>query len=110
MDKRVILKPGKEKAVLKQHPWIFSGAIASLPVCENGDILSVYSSSGQFLAKAYFHNQNSIAGRVLTFVDEPIEEAIEMRIDRAIGLRHRLFDREKTNAFRLINAEGDEMP
>ncbi len=111
MDKKkVILKPGKEKAVLKQHPWIFSGAIASLPVCENGDILSVYSSQGQFLAKAYFHTQNSIAGRILTFEDEPIEAAIEKRLDRAIALRNRLFDREKTNAFRLVNAEGDEMP
>lgn len=110
MDKKVILKPGKEKAVLKQHPWIFSGAIASLPLFENGDILPVYSASGQFLAKAYFHTQNSIAGRILTFKDEPIEEAIEKCIDRAIALRNTLFDKEKTNAFRLVNAEGDELP
>ena len=110
MDKRVILKPGKEKALLKQHPWIFSGAVAKLPAFENGEVLSVYSAEGQFLAKAYFHTQNSIAGRILTFVDEPIESAIETRIDRAIALRNRLFDREKTNAFRLINAEGDELP
>jgi 23S rRNA (cytosine1962-C5)-methyltransferase len=110
MDKKVILKPGKEKAVLKQHPWIFSGAIASSSPFENGDILSVYSSSGQFLAKAYFHSQNSIAGRILTFEDEPIESAIEKRIDRAIALRNTLFDREETNAFRLVNAEGDELP
>lgn len=110
MDKRVVLKPGKEKALLKQHPWIFSGAVAALPIFENGDILSVYSSDGQFLAKAYFHTQNSIAGRILTFVDEPIENAIEKRLDRAIALRERLFDRQMTNAFRLINAEGDELP
>jgi 23S rRNA (cytosine1962-C5)-methyltransferase len=110
MDRRVVLKPGKEKAVLKQHPWIFSGAIASFPSYENGEVLSVYSATGQFLAKAYFHNQNSIAGRILTFVDEPIEAAIETRLDRAIALRDRMFDREKTNAFRLVNAEGDEMP
>jgi 23S rRNA (cytosine1962-C5)-methyltransferase len=110
VEKKVILKPGKEKALLKQHPWIFSGAVDRLPAFENGEILSVYSAEGQFLAKAYFHTQNSIAGRILTFVDEPIEAAIEKRIDRAIALRDRLFDRERTNAFRLINAEGDELP
>lgn len=107
MDKRVILKPGREKAVLKHHPWIFSGAIEQLPICENGEILPVFSSSGQFLAKAYFHSGNSIAGRILTFVDEPIEAAIEQKLATAIALRHALFDPEKTNAMRLINAEGD---
>lgn len=110
MTKKVILKPGKEKAVLKQHPWIFSGAIASLPSYENGEILPVYSATGEFLAKAYFHTQNSIAGRILTFEDEPIQAAMEKRLDRAIALREKLFDREKTNAYRLINAEGDEIP
>ncbi len=110
MDKKVVLKAGKEKALLKQHPWIFSGAIASSPLFENGEILPVFSSDGQFLAKAYFHATNSIAGRILTFEDEPVYDAIEKRLDRAIALRMRLFDREKTNAFRLINAEGDELP
>lgn len=110
MDKRVVLKPGKEKAVLKQHPWIFSGAIASFPSCDNGDILSVYNAQGEFLAKAYFHTENSIAGRIVTFEDESIEDALEKRLERAIALRKRLFDREKTNAFRLVNAEADEMP
>jgi len=110
MIKKVILKPGKEKAVLKQHPWIFSGAIASLPTHENGEVLSVYSSEGHFLAKAYFHSENSIAGRILTFEDESIEAAIDMRLDRAIALRNSLFDREITNAFRIVNAEGDGLP
>lgn len=107
MDRKVILKPGREKAVLKQHPWIFSGAIEQLPSCENGEILPVFSSSGQFLAKAYFHTGNSIAGRIVTFVDEPVEAAIEQKLTAALALRQALFDREKTNAMRLVNAEGD---
>src|SRR5579863_772614 len=110
MSKRVILKAGKEKALLKQHPWIFSGAIASFPSFENGEILSVFSAEGQFLAQAYFHTENSLSGRILTFEEEPIAFAIERRIDRAIGLRNSLFDREKTNAYRVINAEGDQLP
>jgi 23S rRNA (cytosine1962-C5)-methyltransferase len=107
MGKRVILKPGREKALLKQHLWIFSGAIEQLPECENGEVLPVFSSEGQFLAHAYFHTSNSIAGRVLTFEDEPIEIAIEKRLKAAIAMRHAFFNPEKTNAVRLVNAEGD---
>jgi 23S rRNA (cytosine1962-C5)-methyltransferase len=109
-DRKVILKPGKEKALFNRHPWIFSGAVDAMPSCENGEILSVYSSHGTFLAKAYFHLQNSISGRVITFIDEPIEKAIDQRIGDAILLRAAMFDREKTNCFRLINAEGDGIP
>ncbi len=109
-DQKVTLKPGKEKALRNRHPWIFSGAVDSMPAFENGEILPVYSASGEFLAKAYFHPENSICGRVLTFIDEPIENAIDQRITEAIALRERMFDREKTNCFRLINAEGDGLP
>ena len=108
--KKVILKPGREKALRNRHPWIFSGAIDSFPSFENGEVLPVYSSNGEFLAKAYFHLENSICGRVLTFIDEPVDKAIQQRIAEAISLREKMFDREKTNCFRLINAEGDGLP
>lgn len=107
---KVILKPGREKALRNRHPWIFSGAVQSLPSFENGDVLSVHSATGEFLAKAYFHRENSICGRVLTFVEEPIETAIDKRISEAISLRAKMFDRESTNCYRLINAEGDGIP
>jgi 23S rRNA (cytosine1962-C5)-methyltransferase len=106
----VILKPGRDKALRNLHPWIFSGAVASFPSFENGDVLSVYSASGEFLAKAYFHRANSICGRVLTFADEPVEQAVDRKISEAILLREKLFDREQTNCYRLINAEGDGIP
>ncbi len=107
---KIVLKPGREKALRNRHPWIFSGAIDSAPPFENGEVLPVYSSHGEFLAKAYFHTENSLCGRVLTFVDEPIETAIEKRMSEAIALREKMFDREVTNCFRLINAEGDGLP
>ena len=74
-SKKILLKPGREQALRNRHTWIFSGAIASFPDFENGEILPVYSSSGDFLAKAYFHAENSISGRVLTFLDESAEKA-----------------------------------
>jgi 23S rRNA (cytosine1962-C5)-methyltransferase len=109
-QRRVVLKPGREKALRNRHPWIFSGAIASFPIFENGEVLPVYSDAGGFLAQAYFHNENSISGRVLSFQDEPIEAAVDKRIAEAISLRERMFDRLMTNCYRLINAEGDWLP
>lgn len=108
--RKVVLKPGREKSLLNRHPWIFSGAIESLPSFENGEVIPVYSSSGQFLAKAYFHKENSLSGRVLTFLDESIESCIERQLSDAVSLRAKMFDKEITNCYRLINAEGDSIP
>lgn len=107
---KVILKEGREKSLLQRHPWIFSGAIAELPQIEAGTVLPVYTACGRFLAKAYFHPSNSIAGRVITFLDEPIETAIEGLLKKAIAFRKIFFNSSVTNAFRLINAEGDGLP
>lgn len=106
-ERRVILKPGRDKSVRNRHPWIFSGAIASFPAFQTGEVLPVHSSSGEFLAQAYFHDQNSISGRILTFLDEPINKALENRLIEAIAFRKSLFHPEGTNCYRLVNAEGD---
>jgi 23S rRNA (cytosine1962-C5)-methyltransferase len=109
-EKKVILKPGRERSLGRRHPWIFSGAIASCPQFENGEILPVFSSLNQFLAMAYFHSTNSLAGRVLTFEDEPILECLRKKITQAYSLRKELAKVQKSNAYRLINAEGDGLP
>lgn len=110
MTKRVILKEGKEKSLLRGHPWVFSGAIDQLPDCKPGDIFPIFSASGEFLAQGYFHPTNSIAGRILSFTQEAIETVLEQKILDAIVLRKRLFDSAITNAYRIINAEGDGIP
>jgi 23S rRNA (cytosine1962-C5)-methyltransferase len=110
MDRKVVLKPEKEKSLERRHPWIFSGAIASRPEHDEGEILPIYSHAGTFLAQGYFHTQNSIAGRLLSFEEAPIHQAIYKRIAQAINLRKELFDPSMTNGYRLINAEGDGLP
>jgi len=108
MDKRVVLKEGKEKSLLRRHPWIFSGAIASIPEIEPGEVLPVYSSCNTFLCNAYFHPSNSLSGRVLSFTKEPIEKVIEDKLQRSIALRKKFL--ATTNAYRLVNSEGDGLP
>lgn len=73
-------------------------------------MLPVFSDKGEFLAQAYFHPDNSLAGRVLTFQKESIETALERHLSKAVHLRHSLFNRQETNAYRLVNAEGDFLP
>ena len=110
LSRFVRLKPGKEKSLLRCHPWIFSGAIEEIPAdCIPGELLEVLASDGQFLAVAYFHPQQSLAGRVLSFVKKPPEEILREKIDQALKRREPFYS-EKTNAYRLVNAEGDGLP
>ena len=108
-QKTVVLKPGKDKAVRNRHHWIFSGAVAGLPDFEDGDILAVQSARGEFLGHAYFNRRSSIIGRMLSFDRTTGEEAVRFNIGRAVDMRRRFFD-ESTDAFRLVNAEGDGLP
>jgi len=106
----VILKPGREKAIRNRHHWIFSGAIKSMPDFENGSILPVQSAGGEMLGYAYFNRKASIIGRMVSFGDMPAEDAILQNFENAIELRQRCFKPAVTNAYRLINAEGDFIP
>lgn len=110
MNKPVILKPGKEKALKHRHHWIFSGAVAQFPNFEDGDILHVHTTKGELLGSAYFNRKSSIVGRMIAFDATPPLEAMRQNIDAAIALRQQLFSKAKTNAYRLINGEGDCLP
>jgi 23S rRNA (cytosine1962-C5)-methyltransferase len=106
----VVLKPGKDRAVRNRHHWIFSGAVRTLPDFEDGSLLQVRSAGGDLLGHAYFNRNSSIIGRMVSFGKTPPEDAIRENVDDALRLRRRLFDPAVTNAFRLINAEGDLLP
>ncbi|HAZ15857.1 MAG TPA: class I SAM-dependent rRNA methyltransferase [Parachlamydiales bacterium] len=105
----VVLKPGREKPLIRRHPWIFSGAVDSFPSFTDGEILPVLSIHGEFLAQAFFHSERSLVGRVLTFEEEPFHDALRRRFQEAYALRKRLFSPD-TDSFRLIHAEGDGLP
>lgn len=107
MTKQVFLKPGKEKSLLRRHPWIFSGAIEKIPSFEAGEILSVHSFTGQFLAQAYFHPTNSLSGRVLSFDQTPVLDVIKKKLEDALLLRSTL---NLGSSYRLVHAEGDGIP
>ncbi len=111
---QLILAPGKEKALLRRHPWIFSGAVKRIvDEPKEGDIVDVISSNGQWMAVGQYQN-DSIICKVLSFDTQTVDYVFfEQRLKSAIAYRKRLgfFDKENpTNVFRLVNGEGDFLP
>ena len=106
------LKPHRDESLAGGHLWIFSGALQQPPHwIEAGGLVDVKSATGRFVARGYYNPQNDIAIRILTHDrDEAIDtEFLRRRIRSAMQLRQ-VFDPERTNAYRLINAEGDLLP
>ena len=70
---KVYLKPGKEESLKRFHPWFFSGAIARFDgEPAEGEVVEVYTSKKEFIAEGHFQI-GSIAVRVLSFKQEPID-------------------------------------
>lgn len=108
MKKVVILKE-KIPVVLSGHPWIFSGAVASHDLLEPGELCHIVDQEGKFLAQAYANPHQSLFARILSYKQEPLDALIEKRLSQAFQTRKDtgLFD--QTNAYRLINSEGDRL-
>ena len=111
--KQVRLRKGKEESLKRFHPWVFSGAIASVDEgITEGEIVRVVTNSGDFIAVGHYQ-EGSIAVRVLTFSDVQIDDefwhsrlvsALKMR--QAIGIA----DNPNNNTYRLVHGEGDNLP
>ena len=111
--KQVRLRKGKEESLKRFHPWVFSGAIASIDEgITEGEVVRVVTNSGDFIAVGHYQ-EGSIAVRVLTFSDVQIDDdfwhsrlasALQMR--QAIGIA----DNPNNNTYRLVHGEGDNLP
>ncbi|MEA2165343.1 MAG: rRNA (cytosine1962-C5)-methyltransferase [Thermoanaerobaculia bacterium] len=135
-NRRVLtLKPGKERLVANRHPWIFAGAIARESGPEGAAIADLLDPSGRRIASGFHSQHSQIRVRALTFGDEELTaETIHARMHAAMarrmgsGLKSKVTAGDRllsdghssalstsdltpfgTNAFRLINAEGDEL-
>jgi len=110
---KVILKPGREKSLLRRHPWVFSGAVARIDgKVSAGDTVHVTSSDGRFLAIAAVNPDANISARVWDW-----HEATQIntaffhgRLEAAIGMRRTLFARKPDEAERLVHGESDGLP
>ena len=110
--KKVTLKPAKEKSLLRKHPWVFSGAIKNVEdETKDGDIVEIYSNKDNYLATGHY-NEGNITVRIFDFEQQEInDEYWRKKIKKAYDQRLKTIEiSPSNNVYRLVHAEGDQMP
>lgn len=113
MIPKVRLKSGREKPLLRRHPWVFSGAVAGVEGdVEVGQTVQIVDSAGNFLGYGAYSPESQIRVRVWSWQKDPRigEDFFRDRLHRAIQMRHEWVDTSSTNAYRLVHAESDGLP
>lgn len=107
------LKPGREKSVLRKHPWIYSGAVDKISEeVQPGSVVKVIDAAGAFLAWASYSPYSQIRARIWSWneKDEINQGFLLEKCRRAVDLRKSLMDLEGCNSCRLIHGESDGLP
>ncbi|MCR4811607.1 MAG: class I SAM-dependent rRNA methyltransferase [Bacteroidales bacterium] len=118
---RLVIASGREGALGRRHPWVFSGAVKRIEGNpQDGDIVDVVDSHGVWMATGYYQEGESIICKVLSFDTLNVDEDFfGERFRSALEYRKRLgffdyfsqsLDLERTDVFRLVHGEGDGLP
>ncbi|EID4390192.1 class I SAM-dependent methyltransferase [Vibrio vulnificus] len=112
MSAAIYLVKGREKSVVRRHPWIFSRGIDRVEGNPQlGETVDVYGHDGKWLAKAAYSPESQIRARVWSFDKQEINKAFFVkRIQEAQLLREDVIIRDGLTGYRLIAAESDGMP
>jgi 23S rRNA (cytosine1962-C5)-methyltransferase len=108
---RLVLRPGKEKSLLRRHPWVYASAIARIDgAAASGETVEVRSAEGRFLAWAAYSPASTIRARAWTFAesDRVTADLLAGRVRAAVGRRAGLA--ADTTALRLVFGEADGLP
>lgn len=115
----IVLKPKKEEAILRFHPWVFSGAIQKIILDKNyaytepqeGDLVRITDAHGNILGVGHYQI-GSIAVRILAFGTDTLPvDFFEQRIGAAYAMRRQInLIRKDNNTYRLVHGEGDFLP
>ena len=109
----IILKNGKERSLLRHHPWVFSGAVDSVQgTIASGETVDVFTAQGDLLGRGAYSPYSQIVVRMWSFDPEaPISsDFFRERLQRAIDYRHPLLKEGHAPACRLVHAESDHLP
>jgi 23S rRNA (cytosine1962-C5)-methyltransferase len=100
---RILLRKGRERSVLKGHPWVFSGAVESGDASA-GELVEVCDSKGGKIALGWYSPASQIRVRIVP--GAPVADLVA----NAVARRGDFFVNCYTNAVRLVNAESDLLP
>ncbi len=107
----LVIQPGREKPILHRHPWVFSRAVAAVYGSpEPGDLVTVTTQDGAFLARGYWNPHSQIRVRLLTWQDEPVDESWWQRMLAQAAAARAHLSQGRTGGFRVVNAENDFLP
>jgi len=107
----ILLKAGREKSLLRRHPWIFSGAVERVDGAPaSGDTLPVRSTQGEFLAWAAYNAGSQITARVWSWREEETinAEFFRSRINAALAARDALNLSTRHNKLTTVRPEPVE--
>jgi 23S rRNA (cytosine1962-C5)-methyltransferase len=107
--KVIRLREGKERSLLRRHPWVFAGSIAK-GHADAGETVRVEAHDGRFLAWAAYSPSSQIRVRAWSFDEaERIDAAMfKRRIATAVAMRQRLA--VDSDGVRLVHGEADGLP
>lgn len=111
MTATITLQPGREKSLLRQHPWVFTSAIRNHNgKLHSGDTVEVLSAEGKWLCRGAWSPASTIRVRAWTFrQEEVIDNSFFLRrIETALQARESLAS--ASSACRLVAAESDGLP
>lgn len=107
---KVRLLPGREKALLQGHPWLYSGAIASAEGPADAALAEVETANGRRVGVGFYSPRSQVRVRLLGADTGAVDRAFfSARLARAAAMRRTFLD-DATDGYRLVNAEGDELP
>ncbi|EKM5065489.1 23S rRNA (cytosine(1962)-C(5))-methyltransferase RlmI [Cronobacter turicensis] len=113
MSVRLVLAKGREKSLLRRHPWVFSGAVARMEgKAAPGETIDIVDHQGKWLARAALSPASQIRARVWTFdPNETIDIAFfTRRLTQAQQWRDWLAKKDGLDSYRLIAGESDGLP
>ncbi|GAB1235222.1 class I SAM-dependent rRNA methyltransferase [Ferrigenium sp. UT5] len=109
----LFLKAGREKSLLRRHPWVFSGAVECLDGAPApGDTVAVRDAEGSFLAWAAYNPNSQITARAWSWDERetPDSDFFRRRIGAALEMRRALSLGQNSDGMRLVHGESDGLP
>jgi len=105
----LILKPREERRLLRGHAWAYCNEFASVPECEDGEVVDIYTAEHRFVGRGFLQTSGGIAVRIMVRHQAAIDAAwLRERIAEARAFREQLFPGQ--NVYRWVFGESDGLP
>jgi 23S rRNA (cytosine1962-C5)-methyltransferase len=103
-----VVSPHGEERASSGHPWIYRGDVSDVRA-DAGDVVTVRSARGRAIGQALYSDRSSIALRLLSYGEEPADEALlQRRLQAALQFRESLA--LDATAYRVVHGEADLLP